>query len=446
VNAAASHAPARRPGLGLLAYRLATRAVGPAVPYLLSRRLNRGKEDSARLEERRGVASVARPGGVLVWIHAASVGESLSVLPLIEGLLAARTGLHVLITTGTVTSARLMQERLPQGAIHQYVPLDHPDYCARFLAHWRPDLGVWVESEFWPNLITATHENGTPLALINARITERSFQGWQRFPATIRDLLTRFSVVMAQDQASAARLAALGASPVETPGNIKHDAAPLTADETELRALRAAIGVRPVWLATNTHEGEEAVATEVHGLLAVAHPGLLTLIVPRHPARGEAIAAGLRKRGLSIAQRATGDAIEPETDIYLADTLGELGLFYRLADIVFIGGTLVPTGGHNPFEPARLRSALIAGPSDFNFAEAFAQFAEGDALIRIADASQLAEAVAALLDDTVTRDRRAADAERIVSASNDATRVTLAALTALLPPPPAAEKDAAAHA
>ncbi len=445
MNAAASHAPARRPGLGLLAYRLATRALGPAVPYLLSRRLNRGKEESGRLDERRGTASIARPEGRLIWIHAASVGESLSVLPLIDGLLALRTDLHVLITTGTVTSARLMAERLPPRALHQYAPLDHPDYCARFLEHWRPDLGVWVESEFWPNLIATTHESGIPLALINARITERSFQGWQRFPATIRDLLARFSVVIAQDQASAARLRALGAAEVATPGNIKHDAAPLTADEAELAALRAAIGTRPVWLATNTHDGEETAAAEVHERLANAHRGLLTLIVPRHPARGDAIAAGLRKRGLRVAQRAAGDAIEPESDIYLADTLGELGLFYRLADIVFIGGTLVPTGGHNPFEPARLRSALIAGPSDFNFVEPFAQFAAGDALIRIADAPQLAQAVAALLDDTITRERRAMDAERIVSASSDATRATLAALTALLPSTQA-EKGVVPHA
>jgi 3-deoxy-D-manno-octulosonic-acid transferase len=434
---------ARRPGLGLTIYRLATRAVGPAVPYLLSRRLNRGKEDSGRLNERRGIASIARPSGPLVWIHAASVGESLSVLPLIDGLLGLRAGLHVLVTTGTVTSARLMAERLPQGTFHQYVPLDHPDYCTRFIAHWRPDLGVWVESEFWPNLILATHRRGTPLALVNARITERSFQGWQRFPATIRDLLARFSAVLAQDQASAERLRALGAENVATPGNLKHDAAPLTADEAELARLRFAIGSRPVWLATNTHDGEEEVAAKAHALLAAKHPGLLTLIVPRHPSRGNTIAAALRRRGLNVAQRSDDDAIEDETDIYLADTLGELGLFYRLADIVFIGGTLGNTGGHNPFEPARLRSALIAGPSDFNFAEAFRGFMQADALIRVADAAELAAAVAGLLDDTEERRRRAESAERIVSASSDATRATLAALNALLPPVTA---SAVAHA
>ncbi|MCE9648650.1 MAG: 3-deoxy-D-manno-octulosonic acid transferase [Parvibaculum sp.] len=445
MSAATTQTPGRRPGLGLFAYRLATRAIGPAVPYLLSRRVNRGKEDAGRLNERRGVASVERPAGPLVWIHAASVGESLSVLPLIDGLLAMRGDMHVLVTTGTVTSARLMEERLPPRALHQYAPLDHPDYCARFLAHWRPDLGVWVESEFWPNLIVATHERGTPLALVNARITERSFNGWQRFPATIRDLLGRFSAVLAQDGASAARLRALGAEDVATPGNLKHDAAPLTADAAELAGLRAAIGARPVWLATNTHEGEEDAAADAHALLAPKHPGLLTLIVPRHPARGDAIAASLRKRGLDVAQRAEGETIEAHTDVYLADTLGELGLFYRLADIVFVGGTLVNTGGHNPFEPARLRSALIAGPSDFNFAEAFAQFEANEALIRIADAGELAGAVSALIGDAAMREARAANAERVVTATSDATRKTLQALAALLPPA-TAEKGAAAHA
>jgi 3-deoxy-D-manno-octulosonic-acid transferase len=415
------------------------------VPYLLSRRLNRGKEDSGRLGERRGVASAERPAGPLVWIHAASVGESLSVLPLIDGLLAICGDMHVLVTTGTVTSARLMEERLPPRALHQYVPLDHPDYCARFLAHWRPDLGIWVESEFWPNLIVATHERGAPLALVNARITERSFKGWQRFPATIHDLVGRFSAVLAQDGASAARLRALGAKDVATPGNLKHDAAPLTADAGELAMLRAAVGTRPVWLATNTHEGEENAAADVHETLSDKHPGLLTLIVPRHPARGGAIAAALRKRGLIVAQRSDGDAIAPDTDVYLADTLGELGLFYRLADIVFVGGTLVNTGGHNPFEPARLRSALIAGPSDFNFAEAFAQFEAGEALIRVADASELAGAVSSLIDDAAMRETRAANAERVVTASSDATRKTLDALRVLLPSLPA-EKGAAAHA
>lgn len=434
----------RRAYLGLAAYRMATRAVGPVVPYLLSQRLKRGKEDAERIDERLGIAVLNRPQGTLAWLHAASVGESLSILPLITQMRINRPDLNILVTTGTVTSAKLMADRLPGGAIHQYVPLDHPDYCARFLDHWRPDLGVWVESEFWPNLIVASDERHIPLALVNARITAKSFEGWQRFPKTIGDLVSRFSAVFAQDQASAERLRALGVRNVATPGNLKHDATPLTADAHEVERLAHAIGSRPLWLATNTHEGEDLIAADVHRALVAQHENLITFIVPRHPARGETIASALRADGLNVCQRSQDETITPETDVYLADTLGELGIFYRLAEVVFIGGTLSDVGGHNPFEPARLKSALIAGPSDFNFAEAFAEFAEADALIRINDTAGLANAVGTLLGNPQMRARRALAAERIVNQSGQATEFTSAALLTLLAAAP--HKNAAAHA
>lgn len=443
----APRSSSRHGSFGLAAYRLATRAVRPVIPLLLAARMRRGKEDAQRLAERCGIASRERPHGKLVWIHAASVGESLSVLPLIEKLTTARDDLHVLLTTGTVTSARLMAERLPEEVLHQFAVLDHPEYTARFLDYWKPDLAVWVESEFWPNLIVATHERHIPLALINARITEKSFRGWQRFPAMIADLLSRFSLVLAQDAATARRLMALGATEVGTPGNLKHDAAPLAADEAELQRLRAAIGNRPLWLASNTHDGEEAIAAEIHERLSRARPDLLTLIVPRHPARGGAIAAMLKKRGLTVARRAEGDAITAATHVYIADTLGELGLFYRLAMIVFIGGTLVDIGGHNPFEAARLHCALIAGPVSFNFEETYSAFEQADAMIRIADAPMLASAVERLLTDNEECERRAAAAERIAARSNGAVERTAEALLSLLPPQePARSGGAFAHA
>ncbi|MEQ8266404.1 MAG: 3-deoxy-D-manno-octulosonic acid transferase [Parvibaculum sp.] len=418
---------------GLFLYRTMTRALAPAVPFLLRRRETRGKEDPARLSERFGIASLARPAGRLVWIHAASVGESLSILPLTERLLAAAPGLHVLVTTGTVTSSKLMAERLPRGAFHQFVPLDHPDYCARFLDHWRPDLAVWVESEFWPNLIVAAHERRVPLALANARITGRSARNWSRAPGFIADLLSRFSLLMAQDRASAERLRALGAAHVEEPGNLKHDAPPLGHDEAALAALRAMAGPRPVWLASNTHEGEERAAAAAHLSLAADHPGLLTLIVPRHPARGPAIAAGLEAMGLAVARRAANEPVTASTNIYLGDTLGEMGLYYRLAGVAFIGGTLTDTGGHNPFEAARLDCALVAGPCDFNFAEAYAAFEAAGAMIRVRDAAALPGAVAGLLARETERARMAAAAMRIASADSGATARTLEALLALLP-------------
>ena len=427
----------KAPPLGFFFYRTMTRAVSPLVPLLLRRREARGKEDPARLGERLGVASRPRPEGSLVWLHGASVGESLSILPLVTRLLAARPGLHVLVTTGTVTSARLMAERLPDGAVHQYVPLDHPDYCARFIDHWRPDLAVWIESEFWPNLIAAADRHGVPLALVNARITARSAHNWRHAPAFIADLLSRFRLIMAQDRASAARLRELGAAEGLEPGNLKHDAPALSVDEAELARLRAMTAGRTIWIATNTHEGEERAAGEAHARLAAEHPGLLTIVVPRHPARGQAIGQELAAAGLSVARRATGDTITPATQIYLADTLGEVGLFYSLADIVFIGGTLDDTGGHNPFEAARFGCALLAGPSDFNFAEAFPAFEEAGAMLRVADAASLAAAAARLLASAAECKHMGAAAQRIASGDSGATERTLDALLALLPAPEA---------
>jgi 3-deoxy-D-manno-octulosonic-acid transferase len=434
----------RNPGLGLAAYRLATRTIGPLVPFLLAQRMKRGKEDAARLDERQGISCLPRPSGPLIWIHAASVGESLSVLPLVKQLLAARDDLHVLVTTGTVTSAALMAERLPTRALHQFVPLDHPAFCRRFLAHWQPDVGVWVESEFWPNLILETDARAIPLALINARVTLKSYEGWRRFPDAIRALVSRFTVVFAQTHETARRLQSLGARHVETPGNLKHDAEPLTANPDEVKRLTDAIGARPVWLASNTHEGEEIAAAEVHAALSANHPRLLTLIVPRHPARGDEIAAELKARHFTVSQRSRGEAIAPKTDFYLADTLGEMGVFYRLCDIVFIGGTFPALGGHNPFEPAHLHSALIAGPSDFNFAEAYAEFTRNGALIRVDDVPGLTRAVSTLLSDDAEREQRARAAARVVATSSQATSTTAAALLALLPP--VRQKDEVAHA
>lgn len=420
-----------------------TRAVSPLVPLLLRRREARGKEDPARLCERLGVPTQDRPEGPLVWLHGASVGESLSILPLVSRLLAAVPGLHVLVTTGTVTSAKLMADRLPAGALHQYVPLDHPDYCARFLDHWRPDLAVWIESEFWPNLIFTASRKDIPLALVNARITARSAHNWRHAPAFIAGLLSRFSLIMAQDRASAARLRELGAGKVLEPGNLKHDAPPLSVGEAEHAHLAPMIGTRPVWVATNTHEGEESAAGEVHKALASYYPDLLTIIVPRHPARGPAIAAELAEMGLAVARRAAGDGIAPGTEIYLADTLGELGLFYSLSEIVFVGGTFDSTGGHNPFEAARFACALLAGPSDFNFAETFADFEGAGAMRRVGDAAALAAALRRLLDDETERKRMGAAAKRLASEDSGATERTLEALLALLPP---ARKREAHHA
>jgi 3-deoxy-D-manno-octulosonic-acid transferase len=392
--------------LGL--YRGATAALGPLVALYLARRMARGKEDRERFAERHGVASRARPSGPLVWVHAASIGEAMSMLSLIDRLLIERPRLNVLVTTGTVSSARLLDHRLPaERAWHQYVPVDLPAYVERFLAHWRPDLALWVESELWPNLVTAAHRRGVPLLLLNGRMSLRSFRGWQRLPGLVDALLGCFDLCLAQDAAQAERFRRLGAGAADTVGDLKAAAPPLPVDEDALAAVAAQTGGRPLWLAASTHEGEETAAATAHSLLALRWPGLLTIIAPRHPVRGDGIAAALSGEGLRVTRRARGEPVETATEIYLADTLGELGLFYRLAGIAFIGGSLVPVGGHNPLEAALLDCAILHGPDMSNCAAVARDLAAAGASIVVRDAASLAAAVGGLLADPLERARRA---------------------------------------
>ncbi len=384
-------------------YRAVTFLGTPLVRLYLAARMARGKEDRARFGERLGRPGLPRPDGPLVWAHAASIGESLSMVPLIERLLGERPGLRVLFTTGTVTSAGIMAERLPEGAFHQYVPVDRLSYVRRFLDHWQPDLVLWAESEFWPNLVTESAARSIAVVLVNGRVSPRSFAGWRRVPGFIRHLLGGFALCLGQAEIDAERLRRLGARNAKSVGNLKFAAPPLPADQKALDLLSAALGDRPRWLAASTHPGEETLVAGVHRRLKAARPGLLTIMVPRHPERGAAIAEALRADGHSVALRSAGEAIAAATDIYLADSLGELGLFFRLADVVFMGKSLVPLGGQNPIEPARLGCALIHGPHMANFEDMAARMKETGAAEEVADEAALAVAVAQLLDD---EDRR----------------------------------------
>lgn len=393
----------------LRAYRIFTTALGPLVTLYLARRLARGKEDRARFAERRGQAGRPRPPGPLVWIHAASVGEAVSMLALIDALTAERPMLSVLVTTGTVTSARLLASRLPDGrALHQYVPVDRPSSVRRFLDHWRPDLALWVESELWPNLITETRERDIPMLLINARMSAQSFKGWQRWPRIIGPVLGSFDLCLAQDVVQAERLRQLGAKRSLCVGNLKSAAGPLPANEAELARLAGQIAGRPLWLAASTHDGEEDMVAAAHRALKKHWPDLLTLIVPRHPARAAAVTDMLCGRGLTVARRSLAEPIAPATDIYLGDTLGELGLFYRLAGVAFIGGSLVPMGGHNPLEAALLDCAVLHGPDMSNCAAIARDLTTSGASLTVRDADELATSVARLLGDPAERARRSA--------------------------------------
>lgn len=414
--------------LGIHAWRWLGIAVTPLTPLLLRERAARGKEDRARMDERLGVASVARPNGRLVWIHGASVGESLAALPLIEKLLAE--DIRVLVTSGTVTSAAMMQARLPQGAIHQYVPLDTPRATARFLDYWKPAAGLFIESDLWPNLLLEAQRRGVKLALINARISERSATGWQRAPQMAHTLLGTFDRILAQDEDFAARFRALGARDVTVAGSLKADAPPLSCDETALAQMRAMIADRPVLLAAQTHPGEDETILPAHDQLRARFPDLLTIIVPRHVERGPDIAmlCGARPN----ARRAAGQPVTANTAIYIADTMNELGLFYRLPSFCFLGGTLVPMQGHNPLEPATLNCAILAGPSRANSARAFEAVLRPQGFGDVQTSADIAREAERLLSDPQAARAAGAAAAQGAATLSGAVEKTIAAIKNLL--------------
>jgi len=397
--------------LSLRTYRAASRIMGPFVSMALKQRLKQGKEDPERLDERRGVASVPRPDGPLVWIHGASVGESLSILPLVKRLGEEHPDYHFLVTTGTVTSAELMADRLPPPAIHQYAPIDHPAFVTSFLDHWQPDACLFVESELWPNLIHLTRARGIPMALVNGRISPKSYASWKNRKDAARELLSAFSVLMAQDSQNHERLSDLHGGKVHMFGNLKMTAAPLPATEEELARLETQLEGHAIWLAASTHPGEEEIVLSAHQRAVSRFDRLLTIIAPRHPNRGAEIAATCEAMGLNAARRSQGQPITEKTEIYIADTLGELGLFYRLCDIAFVGGSIAEIGGHNPLEPALLKCAILYGPHIFNFADTYRDMraSGGTALVR--NERDLSASIVRLLMDTMTREAMAENAE-----------------------------------
>jgi 3-deoxy-D-manno-octulosonic-acid transferase len=396
-------------------YRGLTAAATPLVVLYLKSRRRHGKEDGQRFPERLGRPGRERPGAPLVWVHAASIGEATSVLALIERMLEDRPGLEILITTGTVTAAQLLEPRLPRGARHQFVPADLPGAVGRFLDYWRPDLALWVESELWPNLVLMTHDRGVPMLLLNARLSARSHARWRFWDGLARPMLAAFSLCLAQDAAQGERFRELGARKVASVGDLKSAAKTLPTDEAALDKLDRQIGERPRWLAASTHAGEEDIMMAVHRRLAGDHPGVLTIIAPRHPVRGAEIAALAEAKGLRIARRSQDEPIARDTDIYLADTFGELGLLYSLAGIAFVGGSLIDKGGHNPFEAARLDCAVLLGPYTANCLAMAEALMAADATEIVVDADALGRAVARLLDNTTLRGKRAKAAARVAA-------------------------------
>ncbi len=389
-------------------------AGAPLVERMLARRVVRGKEIAGRLGERRGEELTPRPPGRLLWLHAASVGEALSVLPVLVSLERRDATLHTLFTTGTLTSARLLERRLPElglrGVLHRFVPLDVPAWAARFLDHWRPDAAAFVESELWPNLLAGCQARGIPMMLINARMSAGSLRRWRWAGGFARQVVGAFDRVHAQSADYASRLAQLGARGLLPPGNLKFASPNLPVDPDEASRLASLIGRRPLWLAASTHPGEEVIVADIHARLAPAHPGLLTIVAPRHPERGAAIAAALH----DAPRRSLGQA-PPAGGLWIVDTLGELGLLYTLARIVFIGRSLGGRGGQNPLEAARFGAAIAAGPHMGNFTEIAELLHSAGGLARVRDADGLAAWVDRMVRDPAAREAAGQAAHSVAS-------------------------------
>jgi 3-deoxy-D-manno-octulosonic-acid transferase len=413
--------------LGLKGWRLFTSLASPFARLVLNQRAARGKEDWTRMNERLGVAGLARPAGKLIWLHGASVGESLSALPLIAKL---REDATVLVTSGTVTSAALLGQRLPVGVLHQFVPLDTPGAVTRFLDHWRPDAGLFIESDLWPNLILQAHARGVKLALVNARISARSAERWMWARRSMTALLAAFDMVLAQDEDVAGRFRQLGAHNVQVVGSLKADAPPLAVDEEALEAMRREIGARPVLVAAQTHPGEDETILPAHDLLRIRFPDLLTILVPRHTERGADLEMLCGAR--AFRRRSAGGQISNQTAIYIADTMGEMGLFYRLSPFCFLGGTLVPLGGHNVLEPARLHCAVLAGPNISSAPQAFEAVFAAQGFGLVTSSADIAREAARLLSNAGLAKEAGDAAARGAATLSGAVDRTVDALKVLL--------------
>jgi 3-deoxy-D-manno-octulosonic-acid transferase len=412
----------RRPIL-ISIYRSLVRALTPLFHLLFWLRCRSGKEIPDRKSERFGRGRQARPDGKLIWIHAASVGETMSVLPLIEALSSA--GKRILLTTVTVTAAELAQSRLPDGSIHQFVPFDAPGPVARFLDHWNPDLVMVVESEVWPCLFVEMRSRATPFVLLNGRLSDSSHKSWSRLPRVSEYIFNCLDLVLAQSTADAERFRKLGCLRVETPGNLKFDAEEPMAETADLLALKEQIGARHVWLAALTHPGEEEITLQAFKQLRQEFPELLLVLVPRHPARADEIKDIIEQQGFTISRRSTSDCIDRQTQVYLGDTLGEMGLYYRLAPVTFLGGSFNDAGGHNPVEAALVGSALVTGPKVSNARAVYKDFWIAGASVRVREPEKLAAAVGGLLSVPDRTQQQSNEARALVEAGRGALQNTL---------------------
>ncbi len=377
-------------------YRFLTYASYPVIRLILYRRKVKGKEHLTRGRERMGYYTKSRPENRLIWLHGASVGECLSMMPLVNYLVTLKNT-SVMVTSGTVTSAALMEKRLPKGAFHQFIPVDFPTYTKRFIRHFHPDLAFFFESDFWPNLLMDTHKAKIPMILLNGRISDKSYKSWQRLPFFIRPLLKLFTFGFGQTEEDAKRMKNLGFKQTGCVGNIKFSAVPAPFDEKEVEKMKAQIGKRFTWIAASTHDDEEMQAVAVHQKLIEKFPDLLTIIVPRHPERCADLAEKMQQMGLIVHRRSLNQDLN--ADIFLGDTIGEMGMYYRLAPFAFVGGSLVEFGGQNMLEPMRIGDCTIIGPYASNFKEIVHRSKQQGALIEVKDKNELADKLIELAEN-----------------------------------------------
>ncbi|WP_455474317.1 lipid IV(A) 3-deoxy-D-manno-octulosonic acid transferase [Bartonella sp. B30(2025)] len=415
----------------LLIYRMIGFCLAPIVPFYLFFRAIYGKEDWSRKKERLGKSRKRRPQNPLIWLHAASVGEMLALVPLINYILSLK--INILLTTCTVTSASLAKKLFGDRLIHQYAPLDLDLAVRRFIGHWKPDLALICESEIWPLRIKELAKMRIPQILINAHMSERSFTAWQKRRVLAKHIFKHIDMAIGQNEKDVVYYHTLGVKSVAFSGNLKADVS-LVEDKELLMYYRNAIGDRPVWAAVSTHEGEEKIAFEVHKILKKYLPGVLTIIVPRHPERSNDLIKKYENENLHFIRRSDNTVPDANTDVFWGDTIGEMGLFLRLSKVTFIGKSLCGRGGHNPLELAFLGSAILTGPHTANFQNMFEQFLVRDAAYMVKDKEQLATQVYRLLTNEVLRQEMIKTAYEIATGMAGALDRTLKVLDPFLQP------------
>lgn len=407
-------------------YRIAGSLLQPLSGLFLRMRARAGKEDPERRRERLGYASRPRPEGPLVWFHAASVGESTAVLPLLQRL--EDLGINIVLTTGTVTSAKVLEPRLSSRTIHQYVPIDIKPMIQRFLQHWRPDLAIFAESEIWPTTILELGSMRIPQILVNARMSDRSYRRWRKYPWIAEALFENMAHVVAQSEIDGKRFGELGANRVSVAGNLKVDTDQPPFDAVALGQLKAQIGNRPVWIAISTHRGEEEIVANVHTKARQKYPDLLTIIVPRHPSRGDEVAELLARQKLNVVRRSDNLPINADVEIFLGDSIGEMGLYLGTGDVVFVGNSLATIGGHNPLEPAVTGAAILSGPNVQNFRSSYEALLDSGGVKLVRDEDMLCKYVCHLLASNSDRSAMIGAARNTVNGMRGSLEKTFRAL------------------